>query len=163
MSRRYDDDDYDDDYEERRRPKKSKKHRRKKKKAFPIGGVIALIVLAVVVYLGYSIWTGRGNVGKAVTQAATKTVIEKAIQAQTGKSVDIDAIEETMAPEDKEALDSMIDKYSSSENLSKAVEAYQNSNGDLGSVKDQLQGQVDSGDVDKLKELYEKYGETTSN
>ena len=81
MSRRYD----DDDYEERRRPKKSKKHRRKKKKAFPIGGVIALIVLAVVVYLGYSIWTGRGNVGKAVTQAATKTVIEKAIQAQTGK------------------------------------------------------------------------------
>lgn len=120
--------------------------------------IVFLVILAGLLYAGYSLWTGQGSLGKTVSKEVTKKAIEKVISSQAGTDVDLDKIKKSMAPSDASEVDSLMDKYATSDNLSKAVKAYSASKGDLKSVEKELKGQVDSKDVEKLKELYEKYG-----
>lgn len=138
----------------------SSRRRYKKKKNYTPVIVIFLIILAALLYVAYSLWTGQGSLGKTVSKEVTKKAIEKVISSQAGTDVNIDKIEQTMEPSDADALNSLMDKYATSDNLSKAVKAYSSSGGDLKSVEKQLKGQVNSSDVEKLKELYKKYGDS---
>lgn len=138
------------------------RHRRKKKRkksVFPVVLVIVLCILGVLGYIGYSAWTGKGTVGKTVSRTVAKKAIEQVISSETGKKVNIDAIESTMETQDRDTLNSIMDKYATGDTISKAAQAYQKSGGDLSTVKSEMQGQVDSEDMDKLKALYEKYGD----
>ena len=136
----------------------SGKYRKRKRRVSHIGTFFFTFMLVILVFLVYLVATGKGTIAKTARRKAAETVVEKAVESSTGTKVDIEAEKSKMSSEDAQKVDDIIDKYGTNENVSKAVKAYQDSNGDTSKLKEELKGEIDPGDVSTMNELYEKYG-----
>ncbi|MCR5303530.1 MAG: hypothetical protein K6E33_03130 [Lachnospiraceae bacterium] len=179
-----DDDDYDDDYEREVRRRKSRRDRsrdngrdrdysRSRRKGSALGHFftfLSIVVLGFVGFFAYMYLSGKVVISSsavddakdAVVKKAVTAVIEKEIKNQTGEDVDLEAMKESMEPEDQEKVDELMDKYADEDTVNDVISAYKDSNGDLMEMKDTLTSIVDPGDIEEMGRLYQKYGDTYS-
>ena len=93
----------------------------------------------------------------AVSQKITEKAVEHYLSDATGENIDLNAIRESMDPEDAAQLDQILDGYASSGLLTEAVNSFTENGGDVSAVAEELASQVDPSDVEALTDLYEKY------
>lgn len=146
--------------------------RRKKKKG--IGTIVllcllitaCLVVLFVLVKGNFMKETIGGGIKSAVTRKVTETVMEQAVQKTLESSGDPQAAEKakeivgSMEETDKKAAETIIEKYADSETLSDCLEIVGDgvNKESLSEVQAYLQESVSDEDMQKLEELYQKYG-----
>ena len=142
--------------------------RKKKKKA--VGTVILLllvIVICTVVLVGLVSGSFKDGVKSAVTRKVTEQVMEQAIQRALESSGDPEAaakakeIVDSIDEEDKKAAEEIIEKYADQDTLTDLIGIAGNgiNSGSVEQVKDYLQENMSEDDIQKLQELYKKYGE----
>ena len=93
----------------------------------------------------------------AVSQKITEKAVEHYLSDATGENIDLNAIRESMDPEDAAQLDQILNGYASSGLLTEAVNSFTENGGDVSAVAEELASQVDPSDVEALTDLYEKY------
>ena len=136
--------------------------KRRKKKGT---GLIAFLCLVIIGCLIVIVYFGRDYAKSVITQKVTEQVLEKVVEKALEESGDEEAAEKakeiinTMNAEDKKAAEELVEKYADTDKLSKCVEILGDevSAESLSQVKDYLEQGVSDEDMDKLKELYEKY------
>ncbi|MBO6215433.1 MAG: hypothetical protein J6N76_07845 [Lachnospiraceae bacterium] len=138
---------------------------RKRRESSPLK--IVAIVLAVLVILAgvlvvFLLFAGTGGGSNPVTRKINKEVSKKAVEtyvsSETGVDVDIDEIEESMAEEDADKFNEIMDKYSDSGLVSDAMSIYRENGGDISATAAELQEKINPEDLETIKELYKKYG-----
>ncbi len=132
-------------------------------------GIVLPVVITVVAFLAsvglfmFMILDGSGEdanpVTKTVNREITKKAVETVIQKETGSNVTIKEVKEQMTEEDAEEFDEIINKYADDGILSEALDLYNSNNGDLKATGDALKDKVSPEDMDRLYELYGKYGD----
>lgn len=130
--------------------------RRKKKSS--IGVIIGLIILIVILLLTLALLTKNefsDSIKADVQTKVEKMAIEQAIKAETGESVDIDKVLEKMDEEDASTVNGMIEKYAQPEVIADGVDTLKT--GDMDAIKDYVKENVDTEDISKVLELYDKY------
>ena len=147
---------------------------RRKKKKKGIGKIIFLcLLIAVCLVILVGLISGRfmkgsitDGIKSAVTQKVTETVMEQAVQKALESSGDPQAstkakeIVNNMEEDDKKEAEAIIEKYADSEMLSDCMEIVGDgiNSESVAQVKEYLQESVSDEDIQKLQELYEKYG-----
>lgn len=142
--------------------------RKKKKKG--IGTIILLllvIVVCVIVLIELVSGSFKDGVKSVVTGKVTEQFMEQAIQKALESSGDpaaaakakeiVDSIDEA----DKKAAEEIIGKYANQDTVSDLIDI---AGGGINSesveqIKDYLQDNMSEDDIQKLQELYNKYGE----
>lgn len=149
----------------------SSRRRKKKKGKGKVIFLCLLIAVCLVVLAGLI----RGSflkekiadgIKSAVTEKVTEKVMEQAVQKALESSGDPEAADKakeivnTMEESDKKEAEAIIEKYADSETLSDCMEIVGNgiNSESIAQVKDYLQESVSDEDIQKLQELYEKYG-----
>ena len=142
--------------------------RKKKKKS--IGTIIILllvIVVCVIVLIGLVSGSFKDSIQSAVTGKVTEQFMEQAIRKALESSGDpeaaakaketVDSIDEA----DKKAAEEIIGKYANQNTVSDLIDiAGGGINSDsVEQIKDYLQNSMSEEDIQKLQELYNKYGE----
>ncbi len=124
--------------------------------------IIFAAVLASIVIIAYTVFSGNGvnsnPVSQKINREVTKKAVEVVIQKETGTDVKIDDIKDQMTEEDAEEFDGIVNKYADDGLLSEALEIYNSKNGDIRATADALKDKVSEEDMARLYELYEKYG-----
>lgn len=140
--------------------------RRKKKGTGVIIFLGVVIVVCVVVLVGLV----KGNLGdgikNVVVEKATEQIMEQAVQKALEDAGDPQAaakakeIINNMDEADKQQAEEIIEKYADTDMLSDCMDIVSDGVTDesIAQVKDYLQESVSSEDIEKLQELYEKYG-----
>jgi hypothetical protein len=140
--------------------KKKKKKKKSKGRGFLIFLIVLIIILLVLLGLVLLIKNKPDNpLSKAVNKAVTKGAINAVIKEETGSDISIEQIQENMSPEDSEAVDEIIDKYSQSGLLPEAIDSLTSNGGDFASTAAELESQVSPEDIETLYELYARYGD----
>ncbi|MCR4590927.1 MAG: hypothetical protein K5668_08915 [Lachnospiraceae bacterium] len=126
--------------------------------------IIIAAVLASVVLLAFMVFTGTGVNSNPVTQKVNREVTKKAaetiIQKELGTNVTYDEVRQQMSEEDAEEMDTIVNKYADEGILAEAMRIYSENGGDLGSTADALKGKISEEDMARIRELYQKYGES---
>ncbi len=141
------------------------KRKAKKRKTGHKGLVILLIILIAVAVLLALLIKNRESSGKAgpLSSAINRTVAEKAVDTiianTTGTDTTVKEIQSKMTQEDSDTVDDILDKYAQSGLINEAISSFTENGGDLGSVYQEMQDQVDPSDMETLMELYAKYGQ----
>ncbi len=124
--------------------------------------ILIAAVIASIVIIAYTVFTGNGvnsnPVSQKVNREVTKKAVEVVIQKETGSNITINEIKEKMTEDDAEEFDGIVNKYADDGILSEALEIYNANNGDIRATADALKDKVCKEDMARLYELYEKYG-----
>ena len=142
--------------------------RKKKKKS--IGTIIILllvIVVCVIVLIGLVSGSFKDSIQSAVTGKVTEQFMEQAIRKALESSGDPEAaakakeIVDSIDEADKKAAEEIIGKYANQNTVSDLIDiAGGGINSDsVEQIKDYLQNSMSEEDIQKLQELYNKYGE----
>lgn len=127
---------------------------RRKRRSYA-GRIILLIILLIAALLILGITIYKDRIVKTVGTKVATTAIEQIIKSETGSSINIDEIKSHMDEEDVEEFDGIVDKYTDADKLEECIELYRNQG--TQAVKEYVKEEVEGEDIDKLKELYEKY------
>lgn len=142
--------------------------RKKKKKG--VGTIVMLllvIVVCVIVLIGLVSGSFKDGIQSAVTGKVTEQFMEQAIRKALESSGDPEAaakakeIFDSIDEEDKKAAEEIIGKYAKQDTVSDLIDI---AGGGINSesveqIKDYLQDNMSEDDIQKLQELYNKYGE----
>lgn len=147
---------------------------RGKKKKSGVGKIIflclliavCLVILAGLVKGSFLRDAVTEGIKSAVTKKVTETVMEQAVQKVLESSGDPQAaarakeIVDNMEESDKKEAEAIIEKYADSETLSGCLEIVGDgiNSESIAEVQEYLQESVSDEDIQKLQELYEKYG-----
>lgn len=131
--------------------------RRRRRKSY-IGQIIFSILLFIVVLLAAFVFLKKDNIKETVTKKVATTAIEQIIKAETGESVDIEEVKSQMNQEDAKSFDTIVEKYTDTDKVEECLDLYKS--GGTSAVKEYVKDEVDTTDIDKLKELYDKYNDT---
>lgn len=131
--------------------------RRRRRKSY-IGQIIFSILLFIVVLLAAFVFLKKDNIKETVTKKVAITAIEQIIKAETGESVDIEEVKSQMNQEDAKSFDTIVEKYTDTDKVEECLDLYKS--GGTSAVKEYVKDEVDTTDIDKLKELYDKYNDT---
>lgn len=141
--------------------------RRKKKGVGTIVFLSLIIVICIVVLVGLV----KGNLGNGiksvVVEKATEQIMEQTVQKALENAGDPQAaakakeIVNNMEESDKQQAEEIIEKYADTDTISDCMDIVGNGVTDesIAEVKEYLQESVSPEDIQKLQELYEKYGE----
>ena len=101
-----------------------------------------------------------GNpVSNAINREVARSAIDNYIKSETGSDKGLKEIQEEMAPEDSEAVDEILDKYTESGLVGEAIDSLFANGMDVNAVAEEMQDQVSPEDMQKIMELYAQYGE----
>lgn len=140
---------------------------RRKKKGIGMIVFLSLVIIICVVVLAGLV---KGNLGdgikNVVVEKATEQIMEQAVQKALEDAGDPQAaakakeIINNMDESDKQQAEEIIEKYADTDMLSDCMDIVSDGVTDesIAQVKDYLQESVSSEDIEKLQELYEKYG-----
>lgn len=131
--------------------------RRRRRKSY-IGQIIFSILLFIVVLLAAFVFLKKDNIKETVTKKVATTAIEQIIKAEIGESVDIEEVKSQMNQEDAKSFDTIVEKYTDTDKVEECLDLYKS--GGTSAVKEYVKDEVDTTDIDKLKELYDKYNDT---
>lgn len=142
--------------------------RKKKKKG--VGTIIMLllvIVTCVIVLVGLVSGSFKDGIQSAVAGKVTEQFMEQAIQGVLERSGDPEAaakakeIVDSIDEADKEAAEEIIGKYANQDTVSDLIDIAGGgiNNDSVEQIKDYLQDNMSEEDIQKLQELYKKYGE----
>lgn len=142
---------------------------RKQKKKKGTGKIVVLsliIVVSVLILVGLLIGTLGNDVKHVVVEKATEQIMEQAVQKALENSGDPQAaakakeIVSNMDEADKQQAEEIIEKYADTDALSDCMDIVSEGVTDesIAEVEEYLQNSVSSEDMQKLQELYEKYG-----
>lgn len=134
-------------------------------------GTVIFLALLVIVCAMVLIGLVRGNLTdslkSAVNRKVTEQVMEQAIQEALERSGDPQAaakakeIVGSMDEADRKEAEAIVEKYANGDTLSDLANIVGNgiNNESVEQVKEYLQENVSEEDIQKLQELYQKYGE----
>ncbi|MBP3477055.1 MAG: hypothetical protein J6K48_12190 [Lachnospiraceae bacterium] len=140
--------------------------RKKKKGTGTIVFLCVVIVICVVVLAGLVKGTLGDGIKNVVVEKATEQIMEQAVQKALENAGDPQAaakakeIVNNMDESDKQQAEEIIEKYADTDTLSDCMDIVSGGVTDesIAEVKDYLQESVSAEDMQKLQELYEKYG-----
>lgn len=139
---------------------------KKKKGTGMIMFLCLVIVICVVVLAGLVKGTFGDGIKNVVVEKATEQIMEQAVQKALENAGDPQAaakakeIVNNMDESDKQQAEEIIEKYADTDTLSDCMDIVSGGVTDesIAEVKDYLQESVSAEDMQKLQELYEKYG-----
>lgn len=146
--------------------KSMSRSRKKKKGTGTIVFLCVVIVICVVVLAGLVKGTLGDGIKNVVVEKATEQIMEQAVQKALENAGDPQAaakakeIVNNMDESDKQQAEEIIEKYADTDTLSDCMDIVSGGVTDesIAEVKDYLQESVSAEDMQKLQELYEKYG-----
>lgn len=129
--------------------------------------LLLVIVVCVIVLIGLVSGSFKDRIQSAVTGKVTEQFMEQAIRKALESSGDPEAaakakeIVDSIDEEDKKAAEEIIGKYANQDTVSDLIDI---AGGGINSesvepIKDYLQDNMSEDDIQKLQELYNKYGE----
>lgn len=129
--------------------------------------LLLVIVVCVIVLIGLVSGSFKDRIQSAVTGKVTEQFMEQAIRKALESSGDPEAaakakeIFDSIDEEDKKAAEEIIGKYAKQDTVSDLIDI---AGGGINSesveqIKDYLQDNMSEDDIQKLQELYNKYGE----
>lgn len=129
--------------------------------------LLLVIVVCVIVLIGLVSGSFKDRIQSAVTGKVTEQFMEQAIRKALESSGDPEAaakakeIVDSIDEEDKKAAEEIIGKYAKQDTVSDLIDI---AGGGINSesveqIKDYLQDNMSEDDIQKLQELYNKYGE----
>lgn len=129
--------------------------------------LLLVIVVCVIVLIGLVSGSFKDRIQSAVTGKVTEQFMEQAIRKALESSGDPEAaakakeIVDSIDEEDKKAAEEIIGKYAKQDTMSDLIDI---AGGGINSesveqIKDYLQDNMSEDDIQKLQELYNKYGE----
>lgn len=142
--------------------------RKKKKKGVGTIVMLLLVIVACVIGLiGLVSGSFKDGIQSAVTEKVTEQFMEQAIRKTLENSGNPEAaarakeIVDNIDEEDKKAAEEIIGKYANQDTVSDLIDI---AGGGINSesveqIKDYLQDNMSEDDIQKLQELYNKYGE----
>ena len=125
--------------------------------------ILLMLLISLSIHLvnikGFSITlpTGKINLVEGIDKQLTKRAVEAVLSEKAGASIDLDAIEESMESQDASAVDEILDKYANADTVKQAAEAYRKNSGNVSGILEDLKDNIDTDDLQKLVDIYEKY------